>query len=755
MDVSAEESLPKHIGEPDFKLLFFQNPAPMWIYEARTLKFMEVNSAAIRQYGYSREEFLTMTITDIRPPEYREELLQYIRNLQPVLNLSGEWIHFKKNGEPLIVNITSDAIIFRGVPCRLVVVTDLSEQKKAAHQLKKQQELFKTIADNVGDVVWILDLKTRRFTYMTPSVFFLRGYTVDEAMNQPFDEILTRDSLHRIEQSIPTRIEAWQNGNFNALNQTIEVQQFHKDGHIVETEMTTTLLPDESGDVHSIVGISRDISQRKATEKRLQSSEEHYRSTLENMMEGAQIISHDWVYLYVNRAAEAHNRKPRSELLGKTVMEVWADIEKTELYENLKQTMTMGHAKRLETHFVFPDGGIGWFHLSVQPIAEGIFILSQDITEKKIAEQALYESMAFNRAIIHSMPDKLFRTDKAGIIIDYHMPDTSISHHTAENFIGKKINDVILTESIPELENSMRLSFVTKTLQTLRYASFNDQKEQLTYETRINPVNDDECLFVIRDITLEIKAEQAIRQINAELELRVKERTLDLESANEELESFTASVSHDLRAPLRTILGFSQTILDAPSMQVSEEITNYLDRIKNAGIKMESLIADILRLSRIHQSELNKQKFDFTHTTTTIAKTFLQELVHRKIRLNVQPDMVAHGDIPLMQIVITNLLSNAIKFTSKKDEAHIEVCQQTTETGTVFIFSDNGAGMDMRYVHKLFTPFQRLHRQDDFEGTGIGLALVSRIIRKHGGKIWVESKKNHGARFFFTLPSAT
>jgi predicted ATPase/signal transduction histidine kinase len=247
------------------------------------------------------------------------------------------------------------------------------------------------------------------------------------------------------------------------------------------------------------------------------------------------------------------------------------------------------------------------------------------------------------------------------------------------------------------------------------------------------------------------QAEQMIRQLNAELDERVKERTTQLEVANRELEAFSYSVSHDLRAPLRSIDGFSQALLEDYEETLDADGQDYLRRVRSAAQRMAQLIDDLLRLSRIGRAEMHREPVDMSALATAVVVDLHAREPAREVVVEIAPEMVTHGDTQLLRIVLENLLANAWKFTGKRTRAEITVGQTTKEGTTVFFVRDNGAGLDQTYAHKLFTPFQRLHAADEFPGTGIGLAIVSRIIHRHGGQLWIEGAPQQGATIYFRV----
>jgi signal transduction histidine kinase len=242
-----------------------------------------------------------------------------------------------------------------------------------------------------------------------------------------------------------------------------------------------------------------------------------------------------------------------------------------------------------------------------------------------------------------------------------------------------------------------------------------------------------------------------IEQGRRTLEQRVSDRTRQLESVNKELESFCYSVSHDLRSPIRTINGFCQALVEDYSEQLGDDGRDYLQRIQQATLRMDSLIQNLLRLSRLSRGEFCQESVDLSALARDIIGELQQNNPDYPITCIIEPQVYGHGDVNLLRIAMENLLVNAWKFTSKTDSPRIEFGMTQTGGQPVYHVIDNGAGFDMAYADQLFGTFQRLHSANEFPGTGIGLATVQRIIHRHNGRIWAEGAVNHGATFYFTL----
>jgi light-regulated signal transduction histidine kinase (bacteriophytochrome) len=244
--------------------------------------------------------------------------------------------------------------------------------------------------------------------------------------------------------------------------------------------------------------------------------------------------------------------------------------------------------------------------------------------------------------------------------------------------------------------------------------------------------------------------QQRTRELQAS-EAALKSRTKELEASNRELEAFSYSVSHDLRAPLRSLSGFSQAILEDYSNKLDSKGQEYLEHIRTSSQLMGRLIDDILTLSRVTRSSMNREKVNLSKLAEQVADELKRGQPGRAVEFRIKPDIEGYGDENLLKLVLDNLMGNAFKFTAKTDHPTIEF-GHTEENGEgIYFVKDNGAGFDMQYANKLFTPFQRLHSEAEFPGTGIGLASVQRIIHRHGGRVWAEGKVGKGASFYFTL----
>jgi light-regulated signal transduction histidine kinase (bacteriophytochrome) len=252
-----------------------------------------------------------------------------------------------------------------------------------------------------------------------------------------------------------------------------------------------------------------------------------------------------------------------------------------------------------------------------------------------------------------------------------------------------------------------------------------------------------------------IESRNEVRRANAELERRVAERTRQLEAANRELEAFAYAVSHDLRAPLRSMSGFSQILQESAPPGLDEKSLHYLQRIHDASVRMSGLIEDLLNLSRIGRSELTARPISLSQIAAEAAAAVRERHPTREVQLEIVPGMEVSADPRLLRIALENLVSNAWKYTARNPQARVSIGMQASESGPVYFVRDNGVGFDMKYADKLFVPFQRLHPESEFPGSGIGLVTVQRIIARHGGRIWADATPDGGATFYFNVGQAS
>lgn len=362
------------------------------------------------------------------------------------------------------------------------------------------------------------------------------------------------------------------------------------------------------------------------------------------------------------------------------------------------------------------------------------------------------------RSVLELAPDGIIVVDTAGSITFVNDQADKMFAYEQDELIGKPIESLI-PERYHRAHVEHRADYAAEPRTRpmgigLELYGLRKDGTEFPVEIALSPTRKGGELAVtaiIRDITDRKRAEEEIKRLNAELERRVIARTAQLAAANKELEAFSYSVSHDLSAPLRLIDGFSRDLTERYQDKLDDRGTNDVTWIRESVARMAELINDLLQLSRIGRADARFQDVDLSAIAQSIADDLQRQEPAREVGFDIQPGVVARADARLIRIALENLLGNAWKFTSKTADAHIEFGTDEHTGERVYSVADNGAGFDMTYSDRLFTPFERLHTEAEFPGTGIGLAIVRRIINRHNGRVWAEGSVGNGATVYFTL----
>lgn len=509
------------LREMQYRYLFENNPMPMWIFDAETLQFLDVNQMALQTYGYSRNEFLSMTIMDIRPEEEKKRFFDIELNshFQPK-NRKNVWVHIKKDGTLMQVEVIGQPIEFNRKKARLVLISDVTEKIKSDSKLIESENRFRALIENSYDIINLLDAEFK-ITYRSPSAVRITGRTDEETIGNNSLSNIHPDDRQKITDGIKRLLQAPGNTE-NTL-----FRYMAKNGNYIWMEgQATNLLHDEN--VKSIVFNYRDVSERIEAEERLKQSEERYRYTLDNMIEGVQIIGFDEKYIYVNEAFAKQAGHKKEDLIGKHILEVIPEMKGNRIYEIAEQCLEKNTPLQIENRFILPDSTEKWFQLSIQPTPYGIFILSVDITEKVKATQALEEEKYKLEQLAAASP---------GVIHSFHMDVNSnftlyYANSASENIYGLsyetlKENFEQFVDMIHEddRENVLSAVYESASLLTklqLEYRYNHPVKGLVWHEVSDIPVKEADGSItwhgVVIDVTERRKSEENLAAQNARLQ---------------------------------------------------------------------------------------------------------------------------------------------------------------------------------------------------------------------------------------------
>jgi PAS domain S-box-containing protein len=702
--------------------------------------FKDLNPAFEKLFGYSAGELLARPVIEFVHPDDRaaaRQSLAALRKDRSTIGLENRGQCKDGSWKWLAWNAASDMdeqLIY-------AVAYDMTERKQIQEALLKSEESYRTIFEQAADGIFIADPQGS-YIDVNSSGCAMLGYTRAEILQ------LGMKDLVAAQDQIQTPIRFKDLNNRAPL--TSERRMRRKDGTLIVVEISARMLSDGR-----LQGVVRDITQRKLAESALWKEKERFRLAAESLSD----VVYEW-----DLAENVQWFGSIDELLGFAPGEFPRSLaawgrrlhpeDRERVMNNIQSTLKENTPYHLEYRIQHEDGSWRVWSARGSVLRDSneqptcwIGAVTDITPRKQAARQA-----AILDAVLNSLQETVALLDVEGNIMDINPDGAKRLGKSPAEMIGQNIYQLL-----PEPLSSERKKSITRVMETNQPAHFEDSRHNTHYMNSVYPIYDPQLggllgtVILATDITRRKQAEEEIRQLNAELELRVAERTAQFQASNKELEAFAYSVSHDLRAPLRGIDGWSLALLEDYHDLLDETGRGYLERVRSETRRMGQLIDDLLQLSRVTRVEMQIGPVDLSELAKIAIARLQTVQPERVVEVNIQPGLIAAGDPALLGIVLTNLLENAWKFSGKRLQAQIEFGQATIEGRKTFFVRDNGVGFDMAYANKLFGAFQRLHKAVEFPGTGVGLATVQRIIHRHSGRVWVEAQLDQGATFFFTI----
>jgi len=736
-------------------------------------RFQYINDEACRSLGYARAELLGMGVPEIDPDFPIERWSEIWNALKTQRSLTFETRHRTKDGRIIPVEIVAIHFEYDGREYNMAMARDITERRLAEEKLNHLASIVESSDDAI--IGKALDETVVSWNRGAERIY---GYTAGEIVGRSISMLVPpglKDELAGIMEGLKRgeRIEH------------LETTRVHKDGRIIHVALTISPIKDAHGQIVGASTIARDITKRKQTEHQLTL----VNFALNHISEAAYLIDEHGRFAYLNDEAGRMLGYRPEELRELNIFALDPDFPK-ERWPAHWQELKARNFLVFESHHRAKDGRLipveinaNYFEYAGQAYNLG---LARDITERKRMEDALvfvaqrgWQTGAENffDALAQFLGEKL---DMDYVLIDRIDKDPGMAETVAlyakgamapnlryalkgtpcENVMGKRL--CVYRQGIQQLfpEDTLLPGMGAESYIGIPLWDSTGQPIGLIAVMGTKPLPDDAPVTQLLQLVatraaaeLERKhAEEEIRKLNQELEQRVEQRTAQLEAANKELESFSYSVSHDLRAPLRAIDGFSRIVLEDYRPKLDDAGKDSLMRIRAATQRMGHLIDDMLQLSRLTRTEMRRAPADLSALARAVVDELQKTEPKRRVEFVIEPNLTVRADANLIRVALENLLGNAWKFTGQQAAAKIEFGRTTRDGSPTFYVRDNGVGFNMTYADKLFGAFQRLHTTAEFPGTGIGLATVQRVIHRHGGRVWAESKPNQGATFYFTLP---
>ena len=644
-----------------------------------------------------------------------------------------------------------------------VVMRDLTETRRAAEVSRQTHSRQEAMLELAKDAFVTMNEKGTLLDWngAAEKIF---GYTREQAVGGEFVGLIIppamREELRRhLLQYLAS------GGQERLIGRWYTMQR--SDGGEFPVEFALAPLPGQKPP--RFTGYVRDISVLKQTETALQESKARYHMVVENVTDYAiYMLDPQGNVSSWNAGAQRIEGYRAEEIVGRnfSVFFTPEDIEKGLPQKELARAVTMGRSES-EAWSVRKDRTRFRSHWILTAVHEanqlkGFVRVAHDVTSQRKTEQALRESEERFRVAVEGVQDyAIYMLDEKGRVATYNIGATRLEGYQPEEIVGKPLHTFFTPEDVANGFPDQELNRA-RTQGKSQSEGWNVRKDGARFCSNwvLTAIRDSQGKLtgyskVARDVTQLKQAQEKVARWNAELEQRVKNRTKELEVANNELEAFSYSVSHDLRAPLRHINAFVRLLEQDLGDKVTPKAKSHFDAVADSAKRMGQLVDDLLSFSRWARQDLIRVPVKLNALVREALQELQAEMVGRDIEWIIGELPMVRGDPTALRQVVINLLSNAIKYSASRARTRIEIGANATPEEFVCYVRDNGVGFDMKYANKLFGVFQRLHSAREFEGTGIGLAIVRRVIQRHGGRTWAEAEVNRGATFYFTLPNSS
>ena len=615
---------------------------------------------------------------------------------------------------------------------------------------------LRALLDAAPDGVVIVD-GDGRIVLVNAQSESLFGYERDQLLGQPVTLLMPERFRKAHDEGLKRVVTG---GEQRVIGRTIELVGRRKDGAEFPLELSLARVAVDQG--YQFAAILRDVTERKADEQRLLGREARLSAVLDAAPDAIVIADGDGRIVLVNAQTESLFGYARAQLIDQPIEILVPErlqgrhVGHRRDFLAAPRVRSMGEGLELSGRRA--DGSEFPVAISLSPVetTEGALVIAaiRDATHAKQAEKALRDRETRFRALLEAAPDAIIIANRLGRIELVNAQTERIFGYPRDQLIGQPI-EILVPARYRQRHVGHREGYVAEPRvrsmgQGLELYGKRANGSEFPVAISLSPVETAQgalTIAAIRDVTERRLIEREVEALNE----RLIRDNAELAAVNRELEAFSYSVSHDLRAPLRAIDGFSQALLEDCGGDLGEVGHGYLSRVRRAAQRMGVLIDDLIKLSRVTRADMHLQDVDLSALAQRIAQDLRANEPDRMADFEIQGGLAAHGDARLLQIVLENLMGNAWKFTAGRSPTRIEFGCCRHDDQTAYFIRDNGAGFDMGHADQLFRAFQRLHDAEQFPGTGIGLATVQRIVHKHGGRAWATAEVGKGATFYFTL----